>query len=90
MSTTTQNVRQVAHVVGYDNEASFSKAFSRLFTRRLVSSRREQLAAPQRLADQTAHRWVGIRCERRPTAAVVAPAMAGSTPDFRAARAGIC
>ena len=33
MSTTTQNVRQVAHVVGYDNEASFSKAFSRLFAR---------------------------------------------------------
>jgi transcriptional regulator GlxA family with amidase domain len=24
-------VRQVAHIVGYDNEASFSKAFSRLF-----------------------------------------------------------
>jgi AraC-like DNA-binding protein len=56
LSTTTQNVRQVAHLVGYDNEASFSKAFRRLFGRPPGEYRREQLAAPQRLADQTARR----------------------------------
>jgi AraC-like DNA-binding protein len=49
LSTTTKNVRQVAHLVGYDNEASFSKAFSRLFGRPPGEYRREQLAAPQRL-----------------------------------------
>jgi transcriptional regulator GlxA family with amidase domain len=42
-------VRQVAHLVGYDNEASFSKAFSRLFGRPPGQYRREQLPAPQRL-----------------------------------------
>jgi AraC-like DNA-binding protein len=56
LSTTTQAVRQVAHLVGYDNEASFSKAFSRLFGRPPGEYRREQLAAPQQLADQTADR----------------------------------
>ncbi len=54
LSTTTKNVRQVAHLVGYDNEASFSKAFSRLFGRPPGQYRREQLAAPQVLADQAA------------------------------------
>ncbi len=49
LSTTTKNVRQVAHLVGYDNEASFSKAFSRLFGRPPGEYRRDQLAAPQRL-----------------------------------------
>lgn len=47
LSTTTQNVRQVAHLVGYDNEASFSKAFSRLFGRPPGEYRRERLAAPR-------------------------------------------
>ena len=56
LSTTTQNVRQVAHFVGYDNEASFSKAFRRLFGRPPGEYRREQLATPQLLADQAARR----------------------------------
>jgi AraC-like DNA-binding protein len=56
LSTTTKNVRQVAHLVGYDNEASFSKAFSRLFGRPPGEYRREQLAAPHWLPDQTARR----------------------------------
>jgi len=47
LSATTKNVREVAHLVGYDNEASFSKAFSRLFGRPPGAYRRELLAAPQ-------------------------------------------
>ncbi len=47
LSATTKNVRQVAHLVGYDNEASFSKAFSRLFGRPPGEYRRERLASPQ-------------------------------------------
>src|SRR5712691_2385020 len=49
LSTTTKNMRQVAHLVGYDNEASFSKAFSRLFGRPPGEYRRERLASPQQL-----------------------------------------
>jgi AraC family transcriptional activator of mtrCDE len=49
LSTTTKNVRQVAHLVGYDNEASFSKAFSRRFGRPPGEYRRERLASPQQL-----------------------------------------
>jgi AraC-like DNA-binding protein len=49
LSTTAKSVRQIAHLVGYDNEASFSKAFSRLFGRPPGEYRREQLVTPQRL-----------------------------------------
>ncbi len=56
LSTTTRNLRQVAHLVGYDNEASFSKAFSRLFGCPPGEYRREELAAPQMLPDQRARR----------------------------------
>jgi AraC-like DNA-binding protein len=31
LSTTSKSVRQIAHLVGYDNEASFTKAFRRAF-----------------------------------------------------------
>jgi len=47
LSATTKNVREVAHLVGYDNEASFSKAFSRLFGRPPGAYRRELLPVPQ-------------------------------------------
>jgi len=47
LSATTKNVREVAHLVGYDNEASFSKAFSRIFGRPPGAYRRELLAVPQ-------------------------------------------
>jgi transcriptional regulator GlxA family with amidase domain len=33
LATTTKNVSHVAHLVGYDSDASFSKAFSRAFGR---------------------------------------------------------
>jgi AraC family transcriptional regulator, alkane utilization regulator len=49
LSTTTKNVRQVAHLAGYDNEASFSKAFSRLFGQPPGQYRHERLANPQQL-----------------------------------------
>jgi transcriptional regulator GlxA family with amidase domain len=54
LSTTTKNVRQVAHLAGYDNEASFSKAFSRHFGRPPGQYRRERLANPQQLPHQAA------------------------------------
>jgi len=38
LSTTAKSVREIAHLTGYDNEASFSKAFSRLFGRRPAST----------------------------------------------------
>lgn len=47
LSTTTKSVREIAHLSGYGNEASFSKAFSRLFARPPGEYRREQLALPQ-------------------------------------------
>jgi AraC-like DNA-binding protein len=47
LSTTTKSVREVAHLTGYDNEASFSKAFSRLFGLPPGQYRRERLAAPR-------------------------------------------
>jgi AraC-like DNA-binding protein len=47
LSTTTKSVREIAHLTGYDNEASFSKAFSRLFGRPPGQYRRERLAAPR-------------------------------------------
>lgn len=46
LATTSKNVRHVARLVGYDNEASFSKAFSRAFGRSPGSYRRDRLAAP--------------------------------------------
>jgi AraC-like DNA-binding protein len=46
LSTTTKSVREIAHLIGYGNEASFSKAFSRLFGRPPGEYRRERLAAP--------------------------------------------
>jgi AraC-like DNA-binding protein len=50
LATTTSNVRHVAHLVGYDNEASFSKAFRRAFGRPPGDYRRDRFAAPA-LAD---------------------------------------
>jgi AraC-like DNA-binding protein len=47
LSTTSKNIRQVARQVGYDNEASFSKAFRRAFGRPPGQYRREQLTAPR-------------------------------------------
>jgi transcriptional regulator GlxA family with amidase domain len=47
LSTTTKSVREIAHLTGYGNEASFSKAFSRLFGRPPGEYRRDTLAAPQ-------------------------------------------
>lgn len=46
LATTTKNVRHVAHLVGYDNEASFSKAFTRAFGRPPGDYRRDRFAAP--------------------------------------------
>ena len=43
LSTTSKNARQIAHLVGYDNEASFSKAFRRAFGRPPGQYRRERL-----------------------------------------------
>jgi transcriptional regulator GlxA family with amidase domain len=51
LATTTKSVREIAHMVGYGNEASFSKAFSRLFGRPPGEYRRQRLAVPQ----QTPH-----------------------------------
>jgi AraC-like DNA-binding protein len=45
LSTTTKSVREIAHLTGYGSEASFSKAFSRLFGRPPGEYRREQLGA---------------------------------------------
>jgi AraC-like DNA-binding protein len=50
LATTTKNVAHVAHLVGYDSEASFSKAFSRAFGRPPGDYRRDRFAAPT-LAD---------------------------------------
>jgi AraC-like DNA-binding protein len=47
LATTNKSVREVAHLVGYHNEASFSKAFSRLFGRPPGEYRRKRLAVPQ-------------------------------------------
>jgi AraC family transcriptional activator of mtrCDE len=47
LATTNKSVREIAHLVGYDNEASFSKAFSRLFGRPPGEYRRTRLAVPQ-------------------------------------------
>jgi AraC-like DNA-binding protein len=47
LATTTKSVREIAHLTGYGDEASFSKAFSRLFGRPPGLYRRERLAAPQ-------------------------------------------
>jgi transcriptional regulator GlxA family with amidase domain len=47
LSTTTKSVREIAHLTGYGNEASFSKAFSRLFGCPPGEYRRERLAVPQ-------------------------------------------
>jgi AraC-like DNA-binding protein len=50
LATTTKNVGHVARLVGYDSEASFSKAFSRAFGRPPGDYRRDRFAAPT-LAD---------------------------------------
>jgi AraC-like DNA-binding protein len=42
LSTTSNSVRQIAHLVGYDNEASFTKAFRRAFGCPPGQYRREQ------------------------------------------------
>ncbi|MGN6792041.1 MAG: cupin domain-containing protein [Streptosporangiaceae bacterium] len=44
LATTTKSVSEIAHLVGYDNEASLSKAFSRAFGRPPGEYRRETLA----------------------------------------------
>jgi AraC-like DNA-binding protein len=48
LSTTSKSMREIAHLTGYDNEASFSKAFSRLFGRPPGKYRRERLTGPHR------------------------------------------
>jgi AraC-like DNA-binding protein len=45
LSTTDMTVRQIARLVGYENEASLSKAFRRAFGHAPGEYRREQLAA---------------------------------------------
>jgi len=45
LSSTSKNVGQIARLVGYDNEASFSKAFRRAFGRPPGQYRLEQLTA---------------------------------------------
>lgn len=45
LSATDKTVRQIAHLVGYENEASLSKAFRRAFGRPPGEYRREQRAA---------------------------------------------
>jgi len=47
LATTTKSVREIAHLSGYGSEASFSKAFSRLFGRPPADYRRVRLAAPR-------------------------------------------
>jgi AraC-like DNA-binding protein/mannose-6-phosphate isomerase-like protein (cupin superfamily) len=47
LATTTKSVREIAHLTGYGNEASFSKAFSRVFGRPPGQYRHERLAAQQ-------------------------------------------
>lgn len=44
LATTTKSVSEIAHLVGYDNEASLSKAFSRAFGRPPGEYRRERVA----------------------------------------------
>lgn len=46
LATTSKNVRHVARLVGYDNEASFSKAFACAFGRPPGDYRRDRFAAP--------------------------------------------
>jgi len=46
LSTTTKNVRHVARLAGYENEASFSKAFSRAYGRPPGAYRRDRFTAP--------------------------------------------
>ena len=45
LSATDKTVRQIAHMVGYENESSLSKAFRRAFGRAPGEYRREQAAA---------------------------------------------
>jgi AraC-like DNA-binding protein len=45
LSATDRTVRQIAHMVGYENESSLSKAFRRAFGRAPGEYRRQQLAA---------------------------------------------
>ena len=47
LSATTKSVREIAHLTGYGNEASFSKAFSRRFGRPPGDYRRERIAVTQ-------------------------------------------
>jgi transcriptional regulator GlxA family with amidase domain len=53
LSTTSKSMREIAHLTGYGNEASFSRAFSRLFRRprgkyRAAASSAEAAAPPHR------------------------------------------
>jgi AraC-like DNA-binding protein len=52
LSTTTKSVREIAHLTGYANEASFSKAFSRRFGYPPGEFRRDRLADAQRIPVQ--------------------------------------
>jgi transcriptional regulator GlxA family with amidase domain len=52
LATTTKNVSHVARLVGYDSDASFSKAFSRAFGRPPGDYRRDRFASPT-LADHS-------------------------------------
>jgi transcriptional regulator GlxA family with amidase domain len=46
LCTTDKTVQQIARLVGYDSDASLSKAFRRAFGRAPGAYRREQMAAP--------------------------------------------
>jgi AraC-like DNA-binding protein len=50
LSATSKGLREIAHLSGYEDEASFSKAFSRLFGRPPGEYRRGVLTVPQRPA----------------------------------------
>jgi AraC-like DNA-binding protein len=51
LATTSKGVSEIAHLVGYETEASLSKAFSRAFGRPPGDYRRDRLAASARSQD---------------------------------------
>ena len=55
LSTTSKSVRQIAHLVGYDNEASFTKAFRRAFGLPPGQYRREQVTVQVPIARGQKH-----------------------------------
>jgi AraC-like DNA-binding protein len=55
LSTTTKSLREIAHLTGYANEASFSRAFSRRFGHPPGEYRRDQGDIAQRIPVQDRH-----------------------------------